>query len=48
VNELETARMMIGGLLASARIIDRAELSFLESRLRELEERLKQGAGKQH
>ena len=48
MNELETARMMIGGLLASARIIDRAELSFLESRLREMEERLKQGAGKQH
>jgi len=48
MNELETARMMIGGLLASGRITDRAELSFLESRLREMEERLKQGAGKQH
>jgi len=48
MNELETARMMIGGLLASGRITDRAELSFLESRLREMEERLNQGAGKQH
>jgi len=49
MNELETAQMMIGGLIASGRITDRAELSFLDGRLREIEERLKQGAGrKQH
>ncbi len=46
LNELETARLMIGGLLASGRITDRGELNFLDGRLREVEERLKQGAGK--
>ena len=46
LNELETARVMIGGLLASGRITDPAELSFLDSRLREIEERLKRGAEK--
>jgi hypothetical protein len=46
MNELETARMMIGGLLASGRITDRAELNFLDGRLREIEERLKQGGAK--
>ena len=48
MNELETARLMIGGLLASGRITDRGELNFLDGRLREIEERLKQGAGKKH
>ena len=43
MNELETARVMIGGLLASGRITDRGELNFLDGRLREIEERLKQG-----
>ena len=43
MNELETARVMIGGLLASGRITDRGELKFLDGRLREIEERLKQG-----
>ena len=42
MNELETARVMIGGLLASSRITDRGELNFLDGRLREIEERLKQ------
>ena len=42
LNELETARVMIGGLLASGRITDRGELNFLDGRLREIEERLKQ------
>ena len=46
MNELETARMMIGGLLAGGRITERAELNFLEGRLHEIEERLEQGAGK--
>jgi hypothetical protein len=48
MNELETAQMMIGGLLASGRITDGAELNFLDGRLREIEERMKQGAGKKH
>lgn len=48
MNELETARMMIGGLLASGKITDRGELNFLDGRLHEIEERLKQGAGKKH
>jgi len=47
MNELETARVMIGGLLASGRIIERGELKFLDGRLHEIEERLKPGAGKQ-
>lgn len=41
MNELETARIMIGGLLASGRITDRGELRFLEGRLHEIEARLK-------
>jgi hypothetical protein len=48
MNELETARMMIGGLLESGKITDRGELNFLDGRLHEIEERLKQGAGKKH
>jgi hypothetical protein len=46
MNELETARIMIGGLLASGKVSDRAELIFLNQRLIEIEERLKQGGGK--
>jgi hypothetical protein len=46
LNELETARVMIGGLLASGRITDRGELNFLDGRLREIEERLKQRSAK--
>ena len=42
MNELETARIMIGGLLASGRITDRSELEFLDGRLHEIKERLKQ------
>lgn len=41
MNELETARIMIGGLLASGKVTDRAELTFLNGRLREIEDRLK-------
>ena len=48
MNELDTARMMIGGLLASGKITDRGELNFLNGRLLEIEERLKQGAGRKH
>lgn len=43
MNELETARIMIGGLLASGKITDRGEAKFLEGRLQEIEERLKKG-----
>jgi hypothetical protein len=39
MNELEAARIMLGGLLASGRITDPAELSFLKQRLQELEGR---------
>jgi hypothetical protein len=41
MNELETARIMIGGLLASGKITDRGELRFLEGRLHEIEERMR-------
>jgi len=41
MNELETARIMIGGLLASGAITDRSEIQFLDQRLREIEARLK-------
>jgi hypothetical protein len=46
MDELEAARVMIGGLLAGGKITDRGELSFLDGRLREIEERLKQSAPK--
>jgi hypothetical protein len=40
MNELEAAKIMIGGLLLSGKISDPAELRFLKQRLEELEERL--------
>ena len=43
MNELEAARIMIGGLLQSGRIRDPAELRFLKQRLEELEARLGSG-----
>ena len=46
LNELETARVMIGGLLESGKITDRGELNFLDGRLHEIEDRLKQAGGK--
>jgi hypothetical protein len=46
LNELETARVMIGGLLARGRITDAGELKFLDGRLHEIEERLKHGEDK--
>jgi hypothetical protein len=39
MNELDAARIMLGGLLASGAIQDPAEARFLAQRLRELEER---------
>lgn len=41
MNELQTARIMIGGLLASGTIRDPAEIRFLDLRLREIEARMK-------
>jgi hypothetical protein len=41
MNELDAARIMLGGLLASGRITDPAELSFLKQRLHELESRVR-------
>lgn len=41
LNELDAARIMLGGLLASGRIGDPGERKFLEGRLKELEARLK-------
>ena len=39
MNELETARIMIGGLLESGQIHDPVEIRFLDQRLREIEAR---------
>jgi hypothetical protein len=41
MNELEAAKVMLGGLLAAGRIGDPQELRFLQGRLEELERRLK-------
>jgi hypothetical protein len=40
MNELEAARVLIGGLLASGQITDERELALLERRLRLLEQRI--------
>jgi hypothetical protein len=40
MNELEAARVMLGGLLASGQVQDPAEARFLQERLEELEARL--------
>ena len=40
MNELETARILIGGYVASGRVRDPAELKFLDQRLKELEARI--------
>ncbi len=40
MNELEAAKVLLGGLLAEGRIRDPAERRFLEHRLQELEQRL--------
>jgi len=41
MNELEAAKIMIGGMLASGQVKDRRDFELLERRLKELEERLK-------
>ena len=45
MNELEAAKIMLGGLLASGRISDPAEAKFLRQRLEQLEARLKKRPG---
>ncbi|MEO8145225.1 MAG: hypothetical protein ABI654_13510, partial [Betaproteobacteria bacterium] len=45
MDELEAARIMLGGMLAAGRIRDPEERRFLQGRLEELEQRLK---GRQH
>lgn len=44
MNELEAARVMLGGLLATGRIRDPQERRFLETRLEELERRIAEAA----
>jgi hypothetical protein len=39
MNELETARLIIGGYIQSGSVKDPAELRFLEERLKQLEAR---------
>jgi hypothetical protein len=41
MNELEAAKIMIGGLLASGQVKDTRDLELLDRRLKALEERLK-------
>jgi hypothetical protein len=41
MNELEAARIMIGGLLASGQVKDRRDAELLQRRLEQLEEKLK-------
>jgi hypothetical protein len=48
LNELETAKIMIGGLLASGRITDPGEAKFLEDRLNEIADRLKKREKRKH
>jgi hypothetical protein len=39
MNELEAARIMLGGLIESGTVTDPAELRFLRQRLEEMEKR---------
>jgi hypothetical protein len=48
MNELETARIMIGGYVQSGRVRDPAELKFLDERLKQIEARMAQPAPKKH
>lgn len=43
MNELDTARVMIGGIIQSGKVKDPAELKFLDKRLKELEMRTGKG-----
>jgi hypothetical protein len=44
MNELEAAKILLGGLLQTGRLQDAAERRFLEQKLKELEERLSSGS----
>lgn len=46
MNELDTARIMIGGIIQSGKVKDQAELKFLDKRLKELEMRTGEGNAK--
>jgi hypothetical protein len=46
MGELESVKVLLGGLLASGRIEDPHERRFLSERLREIEERLARGSGR--
>jgi len=46
MNELETARLIIGGYLQSGRVKDPAELRFLDERLKQLEARIGKTPGR--
>jgi len=46
MNELEAARIMIGGFIASGRAIEPGELQFLEERLKQIESRLRAAKSK--
>jgi hypothetical protein len=41
MNELQTARIMIGGYIQSGKVKDPAELRFLDERLMQLEARMR-------
>jgi hypothetical protein len=41
MNELEAAKILIGGLLASGQVKDRRDFELLDRRLKQLEEKLK-------
>jgi hypothetical protein len=43
MNELEAARILIGGLVASGHVTDPGELRFLDQRLKDLEARIRAG-----
>jgi hypothetical protein len=47
MNELEAAKIMLGGLLASGRITDPAEAKFLKERLEQLEARIQKATKSQ-
>jgi hypothetical protein len=49
MNELQAAKILLGGLLASGQLTDPAERRFLKRRLEELEDRIQErGAGASH
>jgi hypothetical protein len=45
MNELEAAKILIGGMIASGQVRDQRDLELLERRLKLLEERIAAGEG---